>query len=62
MDSILLLVFDRIYRIVWIFFITGFRMKPVMYNPLRGKSDATIRELLSPLLADKSCRTKFCSC
>ncbi len=39
MDSILTYDIDRIYRINWIFYIPGFRKKPVMSNPLRGKID-----------------------
>jgi hypothetical protein len=37
MDSILIFNIDRIYRINWIFYMPGFRMKPVIGNPLRGK-------------------------
>jgi hypothetical protein len=39
MDSILILYVDRIYRINWIFLISGFSMKPEIYNLLRENSD-----------------------
>ena len=39
MDSILILELDRIYRINWIFYLLGFRMKPSLGNPLYGKND-----------------------
>jgi hypothetical protein len=39
MDSILIFEIDRIYRISWIFCIAGFRMKPAIGNPLRGRRD-----------------------
>jgi hypothetical protein len=29
---------DRIYRIIWISLIPGFRRKPGIHNPLRGKN------------------------
>ncbi len=39
MDSILIFEIDRIYRIYWILYIPGFRMKLGIGNPLRGKID-----------------------
>jgi hypothetical protein len=38
MDSILIKRLDRIYRIIRIFCVPGFRMKPGTQNPLRGVS------------------------
>jgi hypothetical protein len=43
MDSILNFEIDRIYRINWISYIPGFRMKPGIYNPLHGKFIAYVR-------------------
>ena len=39
MDSILIIKFDRIYKINWIFYIPGFRMKPGIANPFCGNID-----------------------
>jgi hypothetical protein len=51
MDSILIFEIDRIYRITWIFCIAGFRMKPAISNPLRGKNDLLLLRIFLPLLA-----------
>ena len=39
---VLYLEIDRIYRIIVIFEIAGFRMKPAIFNPLRGGVTAVI--------------------
>jgi hypothetical protein len=37
MDSVFDFLIDRIYRIILIFEISGFRMKPEIFKPLRGE-------------------------
>jgi len=50
MDSILNFEINRIYRIVWIFYIPGFQKKPGIRNPLRGKKSSS---------SCKSCQKKI---
>jgi hypothetical protein len=54
MDSVLNFFSDRIYRINWIIFISGSRMKPEIQSPLRGKGFTGGRNQVSQIISIQS--------
>jgi len=57
MNSVLTFEMDKIYRIIWILWISGFRMKPEIHNALRAKQSCVF---YIRLLVDKPWSPQIC--